>query len=81
MRHALKLVLIVFALVAALAQDAAAPMRIPPIYTSQMTVLQAQMEILRLQVCSDAGIPYLRCTVNWQAGIVSADPKPKPQVP
>src|SRR5438552_3964627 len=36
----------------------------------QVIILNQQIEILRLQVCSEYRIPQDECLVNWPAGIV-----------
>jgi hypothetical protein len=37
----------------------------------QETILEKQIGILNLQACSEAGILYSECSVNWQTGKVS----------
>lgn len=65
-----------------LAQDTP-PKPISPIYMSaiseihaQARALQAQAEVVRLKVCSEAGIVHTDCIVSWELGTVQSKSKP-----
>lgn len=47
----------------------------------QMRLLQKDAEILRLQVCSEAGIKHRECIVDWQRGTAKKAELPKPEPP
>lgn len=55
--------------------------QIPAIALLQYLRLQDQAEILRLKVCSDAGIKETECMVNWQLGTVGRIPSAPPALP
>jgi len=56
----------------------AQPHQINDAVKMQVIILNQQIEILRLQVCSEYRIPQDECLINWPAGYVerrSATPK------
>lgn len=74
-------VYLILVLCAALFAADPLPARIDPQAQLQFAVLQRDMEILRMRVCSDAGIKHAECRVDWQVGTVSKIEPPKPEPP
>lgn len=60
------------------------PKQIDPLRRLRMAIIQKEARIIELEACSEAGIKYTECVVDWETGTVrkaAQKDAPKPTEP